>query len=124
MIEGINQLSDAQRQLVSHRWQVLAPHLQDGVPLTRACAEAGIPLRTARRWLHRYRESGLAGLARAPRAATGRHADPRVVRVIEEMALRKPRSSLAAITRRAAEHAATEGLAPVSYTTVRQPGHS
>ena len=36
------------------------------------------------------------------------------------MALCKPRSSLAAITRRAAQYAAAEGLAPVSYTTVRQ----
>jgi len=120
VVEGRGQLSEPQRQQVLRRWQVLAPYLQDGVPLTRAAGEAGVPLRTARRRLHRYRESGLEGLARTPRPATGRKGDPRLVRVIEEMALRKPRSSLAEITRRAAEHAAAAGIPPVSYTTVRQ----
>lgn len=120
MIEGLNQFSDAQRQQVLRRWQVLAPHLQDDVPLTRAAADSGVALRTARRWLHRYQESGLAGLARTPRPVSGRRTDPRLVAVIEEMALRKPRSSLASITRRTAEHAAAHGLPPVSYTTVRE----
>ncbi|MCE5290841.1 MAG: Mu transposase C-terminal domain-containing protein [Nocardiaceae bacterium] len=120
MIEALNQLSDAQRHQALRRWQVLAPHLQDGVPLTRAAAEADIALRTAQRWLHRYHASGLAGLARTPRTPNGRRTDPRLVAVIEKMALRKPRSSLASITRRAAEHAAKEGLPPVSYTTVRE----
>ena len=48
------------------RFAVLRPHLEDGVPLTRAATEAGVPLRTAQRWLARYRRDGLAGLARHP----------------------------------------------------------
>lgn len=43
VFEGLNQLSDAQRQLGSDRWQVLAP------------------LRTARRWLRRYRDRKRSG---------------------------------------------------------------
>jgi len=101
------------------RFQVLRPHLHDGVPLTRAAAEAGVPLRTAQRWLHRYRAEGLAGLARSSRTSAGRRTDAQLVEVIEGMALRKPRPSLASITRRAADIAATQGWNPVCYGTVR-----
>ncbi|WP_395405588.1 helix-turn-helix domain-containing protein (plasmid) [Arthrobacter sp. UC242_113] len=45
------------------RWEVLAPHLHEGVPVARAAAAAGVPLRTARRWLSAYRARGLEGLA-------------------------------------------------------------
>ncbi len=41
------------------------------------------------------------------------------MRLIEGMALRHPRPSLATITRRAARAAAEQGWVPVSYTTVR-----
>lgn len=54
-----------------HRWRVLRAHLEDGVPLPRAASEAEVALRTAQRWLTRYRAEGLAGLARAPRADRG-----------------------------------------------------
>ncbi|WP_371917538.1 helix-turn-helix domain-containing protein, partial [Pseudomonas sp. GP01-A1] len=45
------------------RFAVLRPTLEEGVPLTRAAADADVPLRTARRWLTRFRRDGLAGLA-------------------------------------------------------------
>jgi putative transposase len=48
------------------RWQVLTPTVNNEVPLARAAAAAGIPLRTAQRWLSRYQVGGLAGLARTP----------------------------------------------------------
>jgi putative transposase len=37
------------------RFVMLRPHLDEGVPLARAATEAGVPLRTAQRWLARYR---------------------------------------------------------------------
>ena len=40
------------------RFAVLRPHLEDGVPLTRAATAAGVPLRTAPRWLARYDAGG------------------------------------------------------------------
>ena len=119
MIEGLTRLSDAQREEAMRRYRVLAPHLEDDVPLTQAAEQAGVPLRSARRWLHRYRRAGLEGLARAARASAGRKTDPRLVRAVEEMALRKPRPSLAAITRKTAEIAAEAGVPTISYTTVR-----
>lgn len=102
------------------RFQVLLPHLHDGVPLARAAAEADVPLRTAQRWLQRYRAGGLDGLARSPRTSAGRLTDAQLVKVIEGMALRKPRPSLASITRRAASiAAAAQGSNPLCYSTVR-----
>ena len=53
------------------RFRLLRPHLEDGVPLARVAREQGIVLRTAQRWLRRYRAQGLAGLARQPRADRG-----------------------------------------------------
>src|SRR4051794_918413 len=63
-------LSEDQRVQAMARLTVLRPHLDDGVPLTRTAAAAGVPLRTAQRWLARFRRDGLAGLTRAPRHDT------------------------------------------------------
>ncbi|MGW4095068.1 Mu transposase C-terminal domain-containing protein [Nocardia sp. NPDC004750] len=112
-------LSETERRAAMDRFEVLRPHLEDDVPLTRAAAHAGVPLRTAQRWLRRYRDKGLAGLVRRPRTSSGRRTEAELVRVIEGMALRCPRPSLAAITRRAARLATERGWAPVSYNTVR-----
>jgi hypothetical protein len=38
------------------RFALLRPHIEDGVALAGAAREAGVPLRTAQRWLARYRE--------------------------------------------------------------------
>ncbi|MBM0236156.1 helix-turn-helix domain-containing protein [Micromonospora sp. ATA32] len=54
---GLAELPEAARAQALHRWRVLRPHLEDGVPLPRAAGEAGVVLRTAQRWLTRYRAS-------------------------------------------------------------------
>lgn len=98
-------LSDARRHQAMARFEMLRPCIDDGIPLSRAARDAGVALRTAQRWLSRYRASGLAGLARTPRSSV-RRTDPELVRLIEALALGKPRRSLASITRRAAHAAA------------------
>ncbi len=116
---GLTGLTERERQQAMSRFAVLRPHVEDGVPLTRAAAAAGTPLRTAQRWLHRYSSQGLAGLAPGRRRSTGRRTAPELVRLIEGMALLRPRPALATITRRVARVAAQRGWPPVSYTTVR-----
>ncbi|MGY1947513.1 Mu transposase C-terminal domain-containing protein [Nocardia asiatica] len=116
---GLTELSEADRRQAMSRLEVLRPYLEDDVPLTRAAAASGTPLRTAQRWLHRYRSAGVAGLAPTRRRRSGRRTHPELVRLIEAMALRRPRPSLAAIARRAARVAAEQGWTPVSYSTVR-----
>jgi hypothetical protein len=64
-------LSENQSRQAMARWDALQPCLSEGVPLTRAAAAPGVPVRTARRWLAAYRSCGLAGLAPTPRADPG-----------------------------------------------------
>jgi putative transposase len=112
-------LDEVQRAEVMRRWQILRPHLHDGVPLARAAREAGVPVRTAQRWLARYRADGLVGLARAGRSDRGRRrlqAD--LVRLVEGLALQRPRPSTATIARRAAQAAQAHGWPVPSYSAV------
>jgi putative transposase len=112
-------LSADRRQQAMARFAVLQPHLEGDVPLTRAAANAGVSLRTAQRWLTRYRRHGLAGLARLVRRDAGGHRAPAdLVARIGGMGLKKPRFSAAAIHRRAVEIANAEGWPAPSYGTV------
>ncbi len=110
---------EQQREQAMARFAVLRPHLEDGVPLMRAADAAGIPVRTAGRWLARYRQSGMAGLARPNRRDAGTHRSPAdLVALIEGMALKRPQSSAAAIHRRIGTAAAAQGWRVPSYSTV------
>jgi putative transposase len=57
-------VTEARRREAMERFAILRPHLEDGAPLPEVAASAGIPLRTAERWLARYRADGITGLAR------------------------------------------------------------
>ena len=112
-------LSEERRRQAIARFAVLRTHLEDGVPLTRVASGAGVPLRTAQRWLARYRQDGLAGLARPVRRdAGGRRSPADLVALIEGMGLKRPRSSAAAIHRRIGTIAKAEGWRVPSYGTV------
>lgn len=101
------------------RHRLLQPHLEEGVPLARVARERGVVLRTAQRWLRRYRQYGLAGLARQPRPAVGtRTFPPDLVRLIEGLALRVPAQSVAAIHRRAVAVAREQDWPIPGYGTV------
>ena len=51
-------VSEANRQRAFEQFYWLRPVLEEGVPLQRLARERGVALRTAQRWLHRYRVSG------------------------------------------------------------------
>ena len=111
--------TEEERQEAMVRFAVLRPHLNDGVPLPEAARDAGVPLRSVQRWLARYRATGLAGLVRATRSDTGHRKLPaELVDVIEGLALRKPRPSVAAIHRRMIELATKRTWTPPSYSSV------
>jgi putative transposase len=111
---------DEDARAVAHaRFEILRPHLEDGVPLTNAADAAGVPLRTAQRWLARYRAGGLAGLARPPRSDRGRRRMPADLQaLIEGLALRRPAPSTAAIHRLAIQVATKHGWTAPSYACV------
>src|SRR5208337_238809 len=60
-------LPDEARSRALSRFQIIRSFLEDGVPLTQIAQEQGLVLRTARRWVDRYRREGLTGLARKER---------------------------------------------------------
>ena len=112
-------LDEPQRKQAMARFAVLRPYLEDDVPLTRAAGEAGVPIRTAQRWLARYRQGGLVGLARPTRRDAGAHRSPAdLVALVEGMALKRPRSSAAAIHRRVGAVAKAQGWRVPSYGAV------
>lgn len=113
--------SPAQSDIALTRYRLLRPALEEDVPLARLAREAGIPLRTAQRWVAAYRRRGLAGLARGSRADAGRSrgvAD-QLRQLIEGLALQRPRRSLAAIQRVAAQVAESHSWSAPSYDQVR-----
>ena len=118
-VKPLGQLDEAQRDVAWNRWLVLAPTVEGGVALSDSAARAGFPLRTAQRWLARYRADGLAGLARPPRADRGvRRIRPELVALVEGFALRRPRPSVATIARRVEQAAAEHGWRAPAYSTV------
>jgi putative transposase len=112
-------LSEQQRKDAMARFAVLRPHLEEEVPLAHAARQAGVPARTAQRWLSRYRANGLGGLARPVRRDAGnRKLAADFAALIEGLALRKPGPSIAAIHRQTIEIAKEKNLAAPSYATV------
>lgn len=111
--------TEEERQEAMGRFVVLQPHLNAGVPLAEVARNAGVPLRSAQRWLARYRAAGLVGLVRAKRSDTGHRKLPAdLVEWIEGMVLRKPRPSVAAIHRKITALAAKRQWTPPSYSSV------
>lgn len=118
-------LSDRQRKQAMTRFAVLQPHLEQDVALAHAARHAGVATRTAQRWLSRCRANGLAGLVRPVRRDAGNRKLPAdFTRLIEGMALRKPRPSVATIHRQAAKIAAEQNVAAPSYATVHAIIHN
>jgi putative transposase len=76
-------------------------------------------LRTADRWVHRYRQDGLVGLVRRRRKDAGTHRLPPALQdLIEGLALQRPAFTTAAIQRQATVDAKQQGWAIPSYTQV------
>lgn len=111
--------ASAPESTAARRWQVLARHVEDGIPLTAVAAAEGIGLRTLQRWHGAYRRDGVAGLAPAAPPQRGRRIQPELAALVEGLALSKPRMSIASIVRKAGVIAAEQGWPMVSYSTVR-----
>ena len=112
-------LCDTERSRALARFEIIRPFLEDGVPLTRLARERQIVVRTARRWVERYRENGLAGLARKERNDKNeRKLLPELQKIIQGLALSRPKLSVAAVHRKAVEAARKLDVNPPSYDVV------
>lgn len=108
------------RQRALERFHRLRPHLEQDVPLARIADEAQVSLRTAQRWVRRYREAGLAGLIRTSRADRGkrRKIDDELRQLAEGLALQRPPLGPTAIHRELCRVAEARGRTPPRFSTV------
>ena len=119
-LPNLSELPPSSKAIAWERYQILRPHLEDSVPLRRVIANAGIPLRTAQRWVANYKKSGLAGLCRSKRKDSGTRkvVNAEVKKLIEGLALQKPAMTKATIHRRVKDWCVNSGITPPSYETV------
>ena len=108
------------RKLALDRFRLLQPHLEQDQPLRAVALAAGIPYRTAHRWLAQYRLFGLVALARKTRGDHGerRAVSAKVKEVIEGLALQKPPLPIAALSRQVRRLAQDLGEVAPSYSVV------
>ncbi len=116
----MNSLSEPQRSKALERYQILQPFLEGRCTLPQAIEPHGLPVRTARRWVSRYRTMGLTGLVRASRRDKGirKILSDKEIQLIEGLALQKPPPTKATIFRRVQDWAKQENQSCPSYTTV------
>jgi len=113
-------LTEEARKLALDRFRLLQPHLEDDHPLKAVAASAGIPFRTAQRWVSLYRQFGLTALTRKRRTDTGQHREmsAKLKEAIEGIALQKPPIPVSAICRQARLLAKDLAEEPPSYWLV------
>ena len=116
----LSMLSEAAPQQAMARFQIIQPCVERGVPLPEVTRDHGVALRTARRWVQRYRAGGLVALGRSRRAGRGipRRVPPDTAQRIEALALQTPPLSVAAIHRQVVTLAAAQGTPAPCYRTV------
>lgn len=119
-MKELTALSEAQRQQALERFRLLQPHLEEGRSLVQTASEAGIPYRTAQRWVALYRQFGLAGLVRKARADRNerRALSPEMEQVVEGLALQWPPLPVATLYRQVFRIAEGRGEKPPSYGVV------
>src|SRR5262249_54503629 len=84
------------------RYRVIRPFLERDSSQAEVARAEGIDARTVRCWIERYRKFGLAGLARKVRRDKDTRKLPTsLYQVIEGLALKKPRLSVATVHRHA-----------------------
>src|SRR4051812_2314121 len=115
--------SEQERTQALARFQLMRPHLEDGVALSALARQHSVPLRTMQYWLQRYRQHGLPGLCRRrPRpphlSQPARRIAPQLVELIEGLALHTPPPSAATVHRQVLTVALQHDWPAPSYRTV------
>lgn len=119
----LTSLTEAQRAQAQKRFTIIRPALEDGITQAQVARPHNIPAPTVRRWMKRYRDKGLAGLADAATHSDkgkSRRLPPDAISLIEGLALQKPQRSMAAIHRQVVAIAEEQGWKPPGYDRVRQ----
>jgi putative transposase len=115
-------LSETQRAQALERFTIIRPALEKEITQAQVACTHQLSLRTIQRWMKRYREQGLAGLADAARSDKGtpRSLPQTAIGLIEGLALQTPPRSAASIHRQVTAIAKEHGWNPPSYARIRQ----
>ena len=102
------------------KFRIIRPFLEDGVSLASIASEQRISERTLRRWIDRYRETGLDGLERRGRADKGRRrkVTAEIEQLVQACALQKPLIPIKAIQRKIKSIAEQKHLSVPTYGVV------
>ena len=113
-------LTEEVRKLALDRFRLIQPHLEQNQSLQSVADAAGVPYRTAQRWVAQYRLFGLVALARKRREDRGerRVVSAKLKEAIEGLALQKPPLPLAALFRQVQRWSKDLGEKAPSYGTV------
>jgi putative transposase len=113
-------LPESVRKQALERFRLLQPHIERNRPLRSVASNAGIPYRTAQRWVAQYLRFGLAALTRKKRADVGerRAVSVQIKKAIEGLALQKPPLPMATVYRQVCRFARDIGEKAPSYGTV------
>ena len=116
---GFAGLSEAERESAYSCYKQIRPYLEKQASLTETARQARVDVRTARRWVRRFRLHGLSGLCRKPRLDRAKAQwSTELGAVIEGLALQRPKLSAASIHRKVREMAKRLGQPAPSYSTV------
>jgi len=116
----LTELAESDRRRALERFRQLRAHLEQDTPLAPIAEAAAVSLRTAQRWVRRYRECGLAGLIRTGRADRGtrRRLQDELRQLAEGLALQRPPLGPTAIHRELCRVAEARGYSPPRFSTV------
>jgi putative transposase len=114
---ALTELPERERELALDRYKKLRPHLEHDLPLAGVAKEASLPLRTAQRWVSRYRRFGLIGLIRADQGKRRRVPDD-LRHFAEGLALDRPPLGPSAIYREVCRIARARGEQAPGYHTI------
>ena len=114
------ELSERQREQALERFAKIRPCVEEGVSQAEVARAHGVSSSTVQRWIKRYREQGLAGLAREGRADRGhsRGLSKEEIELIEGLYLRRPRPQLTSVYRKVCRVAREQGWKEPSYDQV------
>ncbi len=118
----LTSLSEEQRAEAYARFEIVRPALEEGVSQAQIARTHQLAKSTVQRWIARYREQGLAGLATTARKDKGksRRLPEQAITLVEGLALQTPPRSAASIHRQVNTIANEQGWKPPSYERVRQ----
>ena len=102
------------------KYKIIKVHLEQGISLLQVSSTNSIPIRTLNNWVKSYRTNGFSGLERKQRSDfnTRKVVDEISQKMVEALALQKPKLSITTIHYKVSQHAKQRGKTPPAYGVI------